>query len=103
MSKIKYIHLRRYHPATIDPETGAPREATLNSKGGKTIAYVIDDDYKVLGYASANCHANDVYNKRIGRVKAAGRLKSQNYFKGVQANLEEPVFVRGMIDSYYLG
>ena len=103
MSKIKYIHLRRYFPATINGETGELKDATLNSKGGKTIAFVVDDDYQVLGYASASCHANDVYNKKVGRVKATGRLKSQNYFKGCKANVSEQEFVRGMIDSYYLG
>lgn len=73
--KTKYLHLRR----KIDDR--------IQSTGGMTIAYIIDDDFKVIGFAPARCHKNDTYNKQQGRVKAEGRLKSDNYF--VQVHLQD--------------
>lgn len=51
------------------------------AKGGITIAYdAIDlNDERVVLYAVAKCHDKDNYVKRVGRDKAAGRLKAKNH------------------------
>ena len=46
-------------------------------KGGITVAFEYDDESKVVSKAAiARCHEKDNYNKKIGRIKAAGRLNS---------------------------
>lgn len=77
--KTKYLHLRRVHPTTMHPQTGEFRRSDLETKGGTTIAYTIDDAFYVIAYAIARCNNKDVYCKHTGRVKAEGRLRSPKY------------------------
>lgn len=88
--KTKYLHLR-----AIDPN--APVITTL-PKGGMTVAYIIDDNKMVLGFAMAKCHKNDTYNKYLGRVKSTGRLKSSAYF--TETHTEEQEFIQKMHDFW---
>ena len=88
--KTKYLHLRK-----IDPV--APT-ITVLPNGGMTVAYIVDDNKMVSGFAMAKCHSNDTYNKYYGRVKSTGRLKSQKYF--VEANIEEQKFIQQMHDFW---
>ena len=68
---VKFIHLRR-------TETAKDGSERISCRGGLTIAYVPNDaegtSYKV---ASARCHWRDNFNRKIGRIKAAGRLLSK--------------------------
>lgn len=61
---IRFIHIRQFDE--------------LNGKvapnGGVTIAYTCTKDEIVM--ATAYCHHNDSYNKRLGRLIATNRLKS---------------------------
>lgn len=60
---IKYIHLRCHN-----------QYGDLLAKGGVTIAYTIDGN--IVNYAFAKCNKHDHFDRRVGRVKAAGRLSS---------------------------
>ena len=88
--KTKYLHLRALDPvaATI----------TVLPKGGMTVAYVVDDNKMVSGFAMAKCHSNDTYNKYFGRVKSTGRLKSPSYF--TETHMEEQQFIQRMHDFW---
>lgn len=68
----KYFHTR-----TKDAE------GVIQSRGGCTTAYVVNDDNFVVGYAQAKCGPHDNFSKQQGRAKAGGRLKSPRYFKDV--------------------
>lgn len=59
----KFLHIRNVSP-----------EDKISSKGGLTIAYYLENNN--IRYAEAHCHPKDTFCKRLGRVKAAGRLKS---------------------------
>lgn len=48
-------------------------------RGGLTVAMELDANELVIGYAVAKCHERDNFVKRLGRVKAAGRLKSPQH------------------------
>jgi len=64
--KTFFAHIRRYNP-----------DNTVAGNGGVTVAYQVNGD--TVLYALAKCHEKDRYNKYTGRVKAAGRLNSENY------------------------
>jgi hypothetical protein len=78
--KTKYIHQRVY------------LEGHLQSHGGTTTAYQVDDDGYVYASAKAHCHPNDNYNKAQGRAKATGRLQSAHY-----ANYYTPPITEDML------
>lgn len=65
---IKYAHRR-----LIDPNTGHTA-----GKGGITIAYERIDE-NTIAFAVARCHERDNFCKMQGRVKSAGRLKSNKH------------------------
>lgn len=75
-SDIKFIHIR-------------PADVKENPKGGVTVAFIDRtperDAHTAHRYdvTFAWCHPNDNYNKRLGRAKAAGRLKSDNWVNEV--------------------
>lgn len=50
----------------------------VNSRSGATIAYVQNKD-GTYTWAGAFCHPRDNYSKHMGRVKAAGHLRSKKY------------------------
>ncbi len=66
-------------------------------KGGVTIAAEIDDQDNVIAYAVAKCGPHDNFNRRTGRVKATGRLNSQNY----RTELNEPINRKEFINNFY--
>lgn len=62
--KIMFKHARGKNP-----------DGTISNMGGMTLAYTfLQGGY--VKFAFAVCHPNDNFEKRIGRVKAAGRLRS---------------------------
>lgn len=65
MIKIAHIRLRKI-------------DNTINSNGGVTVAYerLSDGIYK---YALAFCHPHDNFSKKLGRMKAIGRLNSKRF------------------------
>lgn len=56
--------------------------------GGTTYAYELDNDNNVIGYAIAKCHEKDNFCKRVGRIKAEGRMKSKKYFHACKMSKE---------------
>jgi hypothetical protein len=68
-SNVRYLHFRR-------PTKNGSIEAT----GGYTVAYHIVSD-NTIEYASAQCAKTDIYSKHLGRVKAAGRLNSDDHVR----------------------
>ena len=85
--KIKFIHLRRIINNEVAPH------------GGMTIAYLIDDNFNVIGFAPAKCHKHDNYSRKQGRVKAEGRLKSNRYFVQLPPT-EEKKFLAKATEMY---
>ena len=73
--KVKFLHIRKYD-----------NDGQMRSHGGRTVAYQVDTQGIVWGYAEAKCHDNDNFVKEQGRVKAAGRLFSERYLKACQMN-----------------
>ena len=54
---------------------GKNPDGTISNMGGMTFAYTfLQGGY--VKFAVAVCHPNDNFEKRIGRVKSAGRLRS---------------------------
>lgn len=85
---VKFVHCRN------TTETG---EVLPN--GGMTIAYVMNDKFKVVGWAAAKCHVNDPFVKHTGRVKAAGRLNSGHYYQECP-ELDEKTFIEQSLNGY---
>lgn len=69
---------------------------TISPNGGTTIAYLMDDNQQVHGFAKAWCHNKDHFCKHKGRVKAEGRLKSPHYFQKLDIPINEQDFLKGM-------
>ncbi len=68
---IRFLHLRQLNTKP-DEKTGS----FLALKGGKTIAYRVDDN-GVLEYVVARCGNNENYNRKRGAMIAGGRLQCQ--------------------------
>lgn len=51
----------------------------IHNMGGTTIAAEVSEKGYVTRYAVAMCHMNDNFSKRLGTVKATGRLKSDTH------------------------
>lgn len=51
-----------------------------------TIAYTISREKDEIKYAYAVCSNNDNFNKRVGRDKACGRLRSDKYCATIKLN-----------------
>lgn len=79
--KVKFIHCRNLN-----------KDLTTKPMGGMTIAYVLNDKFKVVGYATARCHTHDHYVKKLGRVKASGRLNSGEFYVNCPEK-DEQVFI----------
>lgn len=69
-ANVKFIHCR-------DKDANG----NIKTHGGLTIAYVLNNNFKVIGWAGAKCHPNDRFVKKIARAKAAGRLNSGQYYQ----------------------
>lgn len=88
VSNIKFIHCRSVN-----------KDGTIKPTGGLTIAYNLNNEFKVVGYAAAKCHEKDLYNKQIGRMKSAGRLLSEKYYQDVP-EVDESTFIQQTKDGY---
>lgn len=63
-NEVMFKHVRGKNP-----------DGTISNMGGMTLAYTfLSEGY--VKFAIAACHPNDNFEKRIGRVKSAGRLRS---------------------------
>lgn len=94
---IRYIHLRRHifpDPLHYD---GSVDQPVLDSKGGATIAY-IREGTKLL-FCIALCNESDVFNRKIGRAVAAGRLLG-GYGTEVEMSETAP---RGEVTNFLIG
>jgi hypothetical protein len=69
-SSIRFLHYRN-----IDSQ------GNVDSRSGATVAYIPPTEGKPIVWAGSFCHPNDNYNKHMGRIKAAGRLKSSAYLE----------------------
>jgi len=87
-SHIKFIHCRNKDSV-----------GQVTPKGGLTIAYVLNQDFKVVGYAGARCNPLDHFNKHVGRQKSAGRLLSANYYTECP-EIDEDLFIQQAHDGY---
>jgi len=62
MNKLEFMHYRYFNT-----------ELEKSSRGGATIAILPADNNKVL-VSVARCNTTDVFNKKVGRSIASGRL-----------------------------
>lgn len=67
-NSIRFAHYRQ-----ID------EQGNVDSRTGATVAYTPPAEGNPAKWAASFCHPKDNYNKHMGRVKAAGRLKSPAY------------------------
>lgn len=77
---IKFLHFREYTAVNLFREE-------VSANGGCTVAYTVSDDNTSVHYAKSVCHYSDNYNKRLGRIKAQGKLLSEKLsqqFKGTE-------------------
>lgn len=88
VTNIKFVHCRNIN-----------KDGTINPNGGLTIAYNINSEFKVVGWAAAKCHTNDNYNKKLGRMKASGRLLSNKYYNTCE-EMEETKFIQQTQEGY---
>lgn len=86
----RFIHFRDVSTLVKDGE----QTNIVHPNGGITLAFVDDvvGDKPVVRCGLAYCHINDKYNKKLGRIKAAGRLMQNIAHNG---NLEGTVYVGG--------
>ena len=77
---VKFLHYRVY-------EEDNHGEVTVASNGGTTVAYIEGEEG--ISHAFAYCHELDRYNKKLGRIKSAGRLLSENYCATVKTTRDE--------------
>lgn len=75
-------------------------EQRILAQGGMTVAYIIDEDKNVHGFATAKCRVPDAFNKHIGRIKSEGRLKSPHYFVDLIPAKPEKDFIDEIITMY---
>jgi hypothetical protein len=64
MNVIRYAHYR-----------GMNEKGELQARGGMTVAYVVNDENKVIRSATAYCSTKDNYSRPRGRALASGRLQ----------------------------
>lgn len=50
----------------------------ISNLGGITVSALVDDNFNVIQYGVAKCHAYDNFSKRFGRIKATGRMRSKS-------------------------
>lgn len=77
---IKFLHFRCYDSVSLFVQE-------RSSRGGCTVAYTVNDDDTSVHYAKSVCHVSDNYNKKLGRIKATGKLLSEKLsqqFKGTE-------------------
>lgn len=96
MDRVLYFHCRRTDEEFFD----------LLARGGCTFACIAQPDGN-MRWGVAKCHENDGFEKRIGRIKATGKMISNNhhfltahmeesYARKFADALEEIMFVRKM-------
>lgn len=66
-NEMRFCHIRNYD-----------LNGQVLAKGGTTVAY-INMGNGIYQFAVAKCHPNDVYNKKQGRAKAGGKLRSPKH------------------------
>ena len=86
---VKFIHCRNKN-----------EKGSVTPNGGLTIAFVTDNEFKVIGYAAARCAPMDVFVKQIGRMKASGRLLSDKWYQEVEP-IDQKQFVTKAHEGYY--
>lgn len=87
-TNVRFIHCRNLQ-----------EDGSISPKGGMTIAYNINKEGFVVGWAAAKCNIKDTFNKAYGRMKAAGRLLSQDYYNDVP-EVSEKSFVEQTVNAY---
>lgn len=86
--RIKFIHCRN-----------VAKDGKIIPQGGLTVAYVLNEQFKVVGWAAAKCHIKDLYNKCLGRVKTTGRLLSDTYYQECP-EMDEQQFIKQTKDGF---
>lgn len=71
-SKVHYLHFRE--EITVKEKLGKGN-SKISTKGGATVAFVVDSTSNLVKFALAKCHNRDNFNRRLGRTIATNRLQ----------------------------
>lgn len=74
-----YFHLRPVQGEQIYP------------CGGITVAFEYDAELKLIFWSYSMCSMQDNFEKKLGRIKAKGRLSSYNWLQSFQITQETTV------------
>lgn len=86
--KTSFIHIRAKSP-----------QGTVLPNGGTTVAFQHDENSNNILFAMAHCNPHDNYNKAYGRMKAAGRLKSDKHCS-ISPNMGPKEFLATVHENY---
>lgn len=96
MNQIQYMHFREVN-----------NDGTINSRGGATVAYRLNEHGNVDKYAISYCSRNDNYSRRRGRELTSGRLHYPALSQPASANakdfrdmMELSMKTRGLLRPY---
>ena len=103
---VRFLHYR----ACDDQLRNDTNKLGINARTGACVAFIDNEEgahhagegfivvpEKQIAYAVSFCHPNDNYNKRLGRIKAFGRLKSAEYLEVSHATTKREFL--GLIDA----
>ena len=85
MGSVKFKHFRMVNV-----------DGSVSPRDGLTIAWVENPDGHVI-FGSSKCHPDDNFVKRLGRVRAFGRLKGSN---AVETTVDTEKFLNIISDSW---
>jgi hypothetical protein len=69
----KFLHIRNYVETLTG--VGSDTESVADGKGGKTVAFEVDDKEGVIFFAVARCGPKYNFNRRLGRIVSKGMLE----------------------------
>lgn len=91
MNKVEFMHYRKF-------DNDLYNGVSVSSRGGATIA-ILPGDNGLAMIAVARCNPTDVFNKKVGRAIAGGRLQA---FVNGRASLEGHVQTIEIVDMLKL-
>lgn len=100
--RVCFIHLRPFNGETKRDRLG--RLHKIFGEGAVTVAYQFDEDTGLVQrVAYSRCAPTDQFNKKVGRIKAEGRLKSDRLSFIPDEEIDYKEFVAEMHKEYKEG
>jgi len=83
----KFLHIRNFAQTMMG--TGEP-----DGKGGKTVAFEVDDENGVIFFTVARCGPKYNFNRRLGRIVSQGMLECKRK-SSMEKHIRAIGFTRG--------